>query len=121
ITPIPIPLVGACSAIVGHDIFLIGGSTLLANGYENKDLYIYNTVTDTWRTGTPCPKNCIVGAAASIGTNIYVYGGLQNQTETNHPAQFLKYDTVEDTWSELPWHDGTGLYSMFMCSFGQKL
>src|SRR5690606_6510940 len=60
IASLPVPVVSGCSAVVGREIFLIGGSTRVTSGYENKNVYIYDTLTDTWRTGTPCPKNCLV-------------------------------------------------------------
>lgn len=76
-------------ALIGSDIYLLGGSENPTKNYK------YNTLTDTYTQLTNIPYNFYDCATASIGTNIYLFSGEESKTST------YKYDTLTDTYTKL--------------------
>lgn len=118
---LPQPLVAACGAAVGRKVYLFGGASQLANGSENKKVYIYDVDANTFSTGVDMPVNCVVGSCAAVGTDIYVYGGMASMVETGFPKLFYKYNTVTSTWTSLPYHDGVAMMSTAIIAMGGLL
>lgn len=61
----------------GYEIFVVGGKTL---NTHRKTLWIYSTISRTWRAGAPLPANwpgLENAVVVSVGETIYVIGGLQ--------------------------------------------
>jgi len=82
------------SAIVGTDIYAIGGSDL-ASVYQNT-VYKYNILTDTWTTVSPLPVSIGWAKAVAHGDNIYVAGGVVGGVVV---SSVYVYNTVTDTWA----------------------
>jgi len=54
-------------------IYVLAGRD--ASGTPQSTVFIYNTYTDTWTTGTSMPTTCHKGGAAIIDSMIYLVGG----------------------------------------------
>jgi hypothetical protein len=57
-------------------IYVLGGRD--ASGTAHSTVFIYNTYTDAWTTGTSMPTTCHKGGAAIIEDTIYLVGGWNN-------------------------------------------
>jgi hypothetical protein len=57
-------------------IYVLGGRD--ASGTAHSTVFIYNTYTDAWTTGTSMPTTCHKGGAAIIDSTIYLVGGWNN-------------------------------------------
>jgi N-acetylneuraminic acid mutarotase len=117
----PVALIGASCAAIGNKIYIFGGSFALVSGQENKTVYVYDISTNTYSTAGTATFNTIVGSAAAVGTDIYIYGGLANQTESGFPPVFYKYDTLSSTFTQLPYHNGSAVYTTTLLPFDDKL
>jgi N-acetylneuraminic acid mutarotase len=95
--PIPTPMGGSGTSIVGQYIYLVGswndgaGSTL---HYRN------DILSNSWTAMAPLPVNIYEPGAAAVNTQIYIFGGgsLPPLSYTN---TFI-YDTVSNTWTVGP-------------------
>ena len=63
--------------VVGGKVYLIGGTTGLGDGQEQRidRLDIYDPATDTWAKGPKMPTRRDPGGVVVVGTRIYVIGG----------------------------------------------
>lgn len=93
---------------VGDEIFIPTGWTAFYPDEENlEELYIYNTVTDSWRTATYLPPERRRGAAAAVyyppSNSIYVsHGNMGGHAEFSESVAFLdRYDIDTDEWTAL--------------------
>ena len=91
-TPMPTDREGLGVVAVGKKIYAIGGQ--FNSTYYNK-LEIYDTVTDTWTTGTNMTYGVSYFSCVAVGTNIYCIGGY-NGTYRNY---LQVYDTVNNAWT----------------------
>jgi hypothetical protein len=57
-------------------IYVLGGRD--ASGTAYSTVFLYNTYTDTWTTGTSMPTTCHKGGAAIVADTIYLVGGWNN-------------------------------------------
>lgn len=121
IANMPAALCGPCCAVVNGKIYIFGGAYSLVNGNENKSVFAYDPVANTYATVGTAAFNTIVGTAVAVGTDVYIYGGLANQVESGFPKVFYRYDTVGNTWETLPYHDGPAVYTTTILAFGTDL
>jgi N-acetylneuraminic acid mutarotase len=98
-SPIDTPRDDFASAVVGDEIWALGGMTG-ARGTRLTTSEIYDASTDTWRYGPDVPEGLASFEGAAIGTKIYLFGGLDADTEASDFAMVL--DTVSGRWSRLP-------------------
>jgi N-acetylneuraminic acid mutarotase len=100
-TPIPTPVFGYASTVVGKKIYIISGNMNPPNTTITNLTQIYDTETQTWSTGAsiPIPMN----SAAAISTEgaspqIYVMGG--GGTDLHEPYNLTQiYDPQNNSWS----------------------
>ncbi|KAJ7335613.1 hypothetical protein JRQ81_013554 [Phrynocephalus forsythii] len=84
------------SAVVGENIYIYGG---IKSGKAVDDLYVFNTVSQSW---TPVKTSGLVPGAraghafATIGEVIYMFGGCSNEDE--YCTDVFALDTVSLTW-----------------------
>ena len=95
IASLPGKKVVMASAIVGTNIYIIGGAD--AVGY-NSTVYKYDILTDTWSTVASLPVATGWGKAVAHGTNIYFAGGLDVPATTVFSTVYV-YNTLTDTWA----------------------
>ncbi|MCK9470294.1 MAG: hypothetical protein M0Q88_00885 [Bacilli bacterium] len=100
------------SAIVGDEIFWIGGTLRTSHvtatpplyGASNKNIS-YNLRTNTWKENLDLPYRKDAPTLVAVGTDIYILGGI-GRTNKFYPfdsvfAPDYKYDTLTNTYEEL--------------------
>ncbi len=95
-TAMPTARFGAFVGAIGTNIYVVGGAT--NSGYQVTDLNeIYNTQTNTWKTGAPDPTARELGASAVVNGILYVIGG---STSGSNPLNLVEaYDPVTNSWT----------------------
>ena len=87
--------------VVAGKVYLIGGTTGLGEGQEQRmdRVDIYDPATDTWAKGRKMPTRRDPGGVAVVGTRIYVIGGEGWPLRAD---QFLRsieeYDPINRQW-----------------------
>jgi N-acetylneuraminic acid mutarotase len=69
-------------AVDGHDVYMCGGyyGTKLhtyAQVFSDREVWVYNTDTNTYRQTTPLPVPVAGGGAAIVGRMLHYYGGYK--------------------------------------------
>ena len=103
-SPMPIPVLGAASAVLDGKIYIIGGSRHFQMGWDLSTIVsnqVYYPEEDSWstRTGLPTAESYATAEATSGVTapkKIYFLGG-SNQTE--YSEETYAYDSVDNDWS----------------------
>ncbi|MCK5115546.1 MAG: hypothetical protein KAR44_03035 [Candidatus Aegiribacteria sp.] len=91
------------SAVIGSNIYLIGGQDSIPPFTSIPDVEVYDTVTDTWSAVSPM-SNARWGLMVSVvDGKIYAIGGqtgsfMEGYTATDYVEE---YDPATDTWTEL--------------------
>lgn len=104
----PIPLTHGSHAVDGDKIYVLGGYVGSHPGGSTNQVWIYDTVTDTWIAGPSLPEDRGGGGAAILDRKLYFYGGATRTqgdvaSAVDHP----------DTWvlelgaTDAPSDDGT--------------
>lgn len=93
IEPIPKEKYGMGCAVIGTQIYLIGG--IDKSGYSNM-VYAYDTESDTWSVIAALPEVSAFCAATEANGNLYLFGGID---ETGCRNQTLCYRPVDNSWS----------------------
>lgn len=105
--PLPSPRSSAASAVIGDDIYVIGGRTSGDEATNLNTVEVYNSTTDSWRALAPLPIAAAGLAASVINGKILVTGGealdYQNEQDTGkvYKSAWL-YDPKLDAWQSLP-------------------
>jgi len=99
---------GMASAVIGSDIYIIGGYS--DQGVATNDVQVFQTTTNTWKNGV-APLNAArahsFAGATGDGRFIFVFGGfltslaggvIQDQTDD---LQIERYDVLANTWTTL--------------------
>ncbi len=94
-----LPKQGNAVAVVGTQIFFIGGEDAGGSSTVSNKVFAYNMATNTWSQKTNLPISISGATAASNGTNIYVFGG-QNAAG-NSLANAYRYNVASNTWTAL--------------------
>ncbi len=93
---LPVSNLFHATAIVGDQLFVIGGSNSVDSYYNT----VYrSTVMGTWETVAPLPITLAWCKAVTYGQYIYVAGGIDAFTSGNYRADVFVYNTVTDVWS----------------------
>lgn len=80
-------------AEVGTDIYLFGST---ANSSNKKEVYRYNSLTDTYTQLDDVPYDFYYSVAKAIGTDIYLFG-----TYGTNGKYTYRYDTLTGTFTKL--------------------
>ena len=98
--PMPTARSGLQASEVGEKIYLIGGwieSESSSIAEKSAQVEIYDTVTDTWATGSPIPTAVAGYASAVLNGKIYVISGVASGSTRTNLTQI--YDPKTDEWS----------------------
>ena len=80
--PLPVPITHVGSALVGNEVWIVGGFAVLTTFQQIVDhVYIYNQETDTWTTGPPLPVERAAGALVRNGRKLHYFSGLENRND----------------------------------------
>ena len=82
LTDFPEPFSHSGPAIVGTDLWFVGGYVGNHPGPGTTHVWIYHTTNDTWTRGPDLPVARGAGSAALVGHTIYITGGM-DMTRTN--------------------------------------
>ncbi len=108
-TQLPTKRIACARAVVGHKIYLIGGS-LFKNMRRDKGdpgpygistVEVYDTQTNTWQRGADMPTPRHIPKAAVVKGTIYVFGGWSGEVNPLHrkyPVNVEAYNPRTDTW-----------------------
>jgi N-acetylneuraminic acid mutarotase len=102
-SPMPIPVLGAASAVLNGKIYIVGGSRHFQAGWDLSTVnsnQVYDPENDAWstRTGLPNPESYAAAGATSGVTapkRLYFVGG---SSQTTYSSVTYVYDSVDDVW-----------------------
>ena len=102
-SPMPIPVLGAASAVLDGKIYVIGGSRHFQVGWELSTVssnQVYDVGNDAWSTRASLPKTeSYAAAGATSGVTapkrIYFAGG---SNQTNYSMVTYAYDSTSNAW-----------------------
>jgi N-acetylneuraminic acid mutarotase len=103
-SPMPIPVLGAASAVLNGKIYVVGGSRHFQAGWDLSTVnsnQVYDPENDAWSTRTGLPKAESYGAAGATSgvtapKRLYFVGG---SSQTTYSSVTYAYDSVDDVWS----------------------
>jgi N-acetylneuraminic acid mutarotase len=103
-SPMPIPVLGAASAVVDGKIYVIGGSRHFQAGWDLATVasnQVYDPEDDAWSTRASLPTGeSYAAAGATSGVTapkkIYVVGG---SNQTTYSSVSYVYDSAGNAWS----------------------
>jgi N-acetylneuraminic acid mutarotase len=96
--PMPTPRTGASAALVGREIFVVGGFDALTRTVATVEAYDYEK--DEWRSVAPMPVAVHHTTAIGFEGKLYVFGGLKGLGYEASKEAFI-YDPVKATWRQL--------------------
>jgi hypothetical protein len=99
VAPLPAKRIVAASAVVGDNIYVIGGTDGVASNVNT--VFRYNIPTDTWATmASTLPKTMAWGKAVGYVSNyIYFAGGVDAFTGGSVVSDVYLYNIAMDSWS----------------------
>src|SRR5690554_2747521 len=121
------------SAIVGDEIFWIGGTSVTSHvtatpplyGASNKNIS-YNLKTNTWKENLDLPHRRDAPTLVAVGTDIYILGSISRANKfypfDSSIQSDLKYDTLTNTYSNISYiEDETYQYIIIQSSGADHL
>jgi|GEM_PF-2908992 hypothetical protein len=91
---------GVWTTDAGGTAFSIGLKTYLVVGNTAKDVWEYDSETDTWTQKIAYPLNADEMVSFSDGTYGYVGGGYDRDV-SDYTNKFYKYDPSTNTWTQI--------------------
>ena len=99
-TPGTIQRANPASAVVGDQLYLVGGCFLgNCSGGVTNITEAYSTNSGTWTRKAPMPTARTRATAAALGNRLYVFGGATGGSPLASSAVVEAYDPVTDTWT----------------------
>ncbi|MPZ60852.1 MAG: hypothetical protein GEU93_06070 [Propionibacteriales bacterium] len=99
VSPIGTPRDDFAHVVIGDEIWTFGGMTG-ARATRLVTTEIYDTGSDTWRSGPDLPKGLASFEGVAIGDEAYLFGGLNLQGRADDFSAVL--DTTTGEWRRLP-------------------
>ena len=108
-TQLPPKRMAFATAVVGHKVYLIGG-TVYEKAKRDKGIFgplgiqtveVYDTQTNTWQRVADIPTPRHAAKAAVVNGTIYVFGGSHGEVNAllrKHPVNVEAYNPRKNTW-----------------------
>lgn len=93
-TPMPKSRYKHTALAIGEKIYLCAGYD--ANEQAVSDIYVYNTISDSWDDPISTPNNNTNYASIVYGGELYIISGFENGESSK---KIYKYNTQSETWS----------------------
>src|SRR4029453_16608425 len=105
--PMPAPRAGHATAVLknaaGTPIVYVAGGTNATAPPHPKDVYAYNTATNTWTTKAPMPSGRFQpNGMGTINGKLYFAGGWK-YFDISPSGGLFEYTPASNTWRSLPW------------------
>ena len=104
-TQLPTKRVGFATAVVGHKVYLIGGTLYkdkaIQRPYGNSTLEVYDTQKSKWQRGADMPTPRHSARAAVVNGTIFVFGGWHGENHAlaeGYPVSVEAYNPRTNTW-----------------------
>ncbi len=105
---IPEPQLGCASAVVGNELHVLGGASVVENKTGDHFVFgasaahqVYNPATNKWRKAAPIPVKSGWPAVAVYNGKIYLFGGEEKSIDTLESDRAFVYDPAKDAWKEI--------------------
>jgi len=85
----PVPVTHMGIAVIGDEIWIVGGFVGNHPGVATNKVQIYNTITNQWRDGVPLPNPRGSGAAVYNNGKLHFFGGLLPDRNTDVGEHFI--------------------------------
>jgi N-acetylneuraminic acid mutarotase len=83
--------------VIKGKLYVAGGQRFTPDGPRlNRQLRVYDPVTNAWSEKAPIPHGVIAPAGALLRGRFYVIGGVKQEGGTGRLVQ--AYDPLTDTW-----------------------
>ena len=107
VTQLPTERITFATAVVGHKIYLIGGTLYKDKAvlvpYGISTVEVYDTQTRTWQRVADMPTPRHGAKTAVVNSTIFVFGGWNGPVDfalRNYPVSVEAYNPQTDTWIE---------------------
>ncbi|MBX2838462.1 MAG: hypothetical protein KTR35_16510 [Gammaproteobacteria bacterium] len=120
--PMPLEMHHFQPVVIGTRIYIIGAFTCCYPDEDIiSDIYVYNTVTDTWDIHGEMPEDRARGSAAAVlhKGKIYLLGGNTQGHNGGAVAWFDEYDPQTDQWTQLDDAPNARDHSMAAIAYGR--
>ena len=108
-TQLPPKRMAFATAVVGHKVYLIGGTIYekakfdkgILGPYGIQTVEVYDTQTNTWQRVADIPTPRHAAKAAVVNGTIYVFGGSHGEANAllrKHPVNVEAYNPQTNTW-----------------------
>lgn len=97
LNPMPTARRGACAAVVGSSIVVVGGED---SGGVTNTVEVYNIAGDSWKTKAPMPAARTQAGCVTVNGILYVVGG-RDSSGSDSNSVFI-YDLSTNRWLSTP-------------------
>ena len=108
------------AAMIGDEIYAIGGRSGLSGDTILNSIEIYNCWTNKWRPGAQLPRSLFGHSVHAIENFVFVSGG-QSTYNSNPLASMFVLNVSNQEWSQVDVHLSTGVTGHSMLSLGWKM
>jgi len=85
-------------AVVGSNVWCVGGLAGTGAAVSSADVWIYHTKTNTWSAGPDLPEARGAGALVLLGTKLHFFGGLQTRAQDQGEQWVLDLHHLAKGW-----------------------
>lgn len=120
--PMPLQMHHFQPVVIGSRIYIVGAFTCCYPDEDIiSDIYVYNTVTDTWDIQGQMPEERARGSAAAVlhKGKIYLVGGNTQGHNGGAVAWFDEYDPQTGQWTQLDDAPNARDHSMAAIAYGR--
>ncbi|KII67072.1 Nitrile-specifier protein 5 [Thelohanellus kitauei] len=97
---------GHCMTSISKYLIIYGGYDYFSNTIYN-ELWIYNTVSSTWRlypVQIETASRCISSAICAAGNFVYIFGGTSSSLLGKETNSLISFDIINATWQIISPH-----------------
>lgn len=96
--PLPTPVWGPATAVLGGSIYVVGGSTA-STGDSTTAVQVYDPATNSWNPGVSLPTPLMGVVGAVVKNVLYVFGGSANINCNPAGSGVWAYNSKTKTWA----------------------